>query len=185
MLVDQERCIGCWSCAVICKSENDVALGMWWNRILTAGESSTPRRWASTAGSRCSGCRSPASTATTRPARRCARPGATFTTRDGVVMVNADDCIGCRYCMAACPYGVRTFNWGEPAKAHGRRRGHGRRPARSAPSRSAPSASTGSPRTRCPRASGRARPGRASSATSPIPRAEAPRSCVTVGASSC
>src|SRR5680860_690486 len=35
MLVDTERCIGCWSCAVICKSENDVALGMWWNRILT------------------------------------------------------------------------------------------------------------------------------------------------------
>ena len=38
MAVDTERCIGCWSCAVICKSENDVPLGMWWNRILTAGE---------------------------------------------------------------------------------------------------------------------------------------------------
>ena len=38
MVVDQERCIGCWSCAVICKSENDLPLGAWWNRILTAGE---------------------------------------------------------------------------------------------------------------------------------------------------
>ena len=38
MVVDEERCIGCWSCAVICKSENDLPLGMWWNRILTAGE---------------------------------------------------------------------------------------------------------------------------------------------------
>ncbi|HSL14959.1 MAG TPA: 4Fe-4S ferredoxin, partial [Actinomycetota bacterium] len=38
MAVDTERCIGCWSCAVECKSENDVPLGMWWNRILTAGD---------------------------------------------------------------------------------------------------------------------------------------------------
>src|SRR5688500_4530452 len=38
MAVDLERCIGCWSCAVICKSENDVPLGMWWNRILTEGD---------------------------------------------------------------------------------------------------------------------------------------------------
>jgi molybdopterin-containing oxidoreductase family iron-sulfur binding subunit len=32
----------------------------------------------------------------------------------GLVGVNQEDCIGCRYCMAACPYGVRVFNWGEP-----------------------------------------------------------------------
>ena len=38
MVVDEERCVGCWSCAVICKSENDVPLGTWWNRILTEGE---------------------------------------------------------------------------------------------------------------------------------------------------
>ena len=38
MAVDTERCIGCWTCAVICKSENDVPLGLWWNRILTRGE---------------------------------------------------------------------------------------------------------------------------------------------------
>jgi ferredoxin len=39
MVVDRERCIGCWSCAVICKSENDLPLGAWWNRIMTDGDS--------------------------------------------------------------------------------------------------------------------------------------------------
>ena len=66
MVVDQERCIGCWSCAIICKSENDLPLGMWWNRILTEGDASRSR---SAAGPwRCTGCRSPASTARTRRA---------------------------------------------------------------------------------------------------------------------
>jgi Fe-S-cluster-containing dehydrogenase component len=36
---------------------------------------------------------------------------------DGVVMMDQHRCIGCRFCMAACPYGVRNFNWGDPRKA--------------------------------------------------------------------
>ncbi|MBW1999271.1 MAG: 4Fe-4S dicluster domain-containing protein [Deltaproteobacteria bacterium] len=37
--------------------------------------------------------------------------------KDGVVMMDQHRCIGCRFCMAACPYGVRSFNWGDPRKA--------------------------------------------------------------------
>ncbi len=116
MAVDLERCIGCWSCAVICKSENDVPLGMWWNRILTEGEAlDTPREehgelemsWLPLA---CQHCDDP-------PCQKVCPTGATFTNDEGVVLVNAEDCIGCRYCMAACPYGVRVFNWGEPERA--------------------------------------------------------------------
>ncbi len=40
--------------------------------------------------------------------------GATFRTDEGVVLVDHERCIGCRYCMAACPYDARYFNWGEP-----------------------------------------------------------------------
>jgi Fe-S-cluster-containing dehydrogenase component len=40
---------------------------------------------------------------------------ATWQEPDGIVVVDYDWCIGCRYCMAACPYWARRFNWGEPA----------------------------------------------------------------------
>ncbi len=118
MAVDTERCVGCWSCAVICKSENDVPLGMWWNRVLTDGDGlDTPSvpdgggepgmSWVPLA---CQHCDDP-------PCEKVCPTGATFVNDEGVVLVNADDCIGCRYCMAACPYGVRNFNWGEPVRA--------------------------------------------------------------------
>jgi molybdopterin-containing oxidoreductase family iron-sulfur binding subunit len=42
---------------------------------------------------------------------------ATWRTGDGVVTIDFHRCIGCRYCMAACPYGSRSFNWQDPRPA--------------------------------------------------------------------
>lgn len=116
MAIDLRLCFGCTECAVACKSNNNLPNGMWWNRVLTDG-GDYPDTAAGTY---------PNVTMTHYPVscQHCAEPacakvcpvGATWRDEEtGIVMQDPDKCIGCRMCMGACPYGVRTFNWEEPA----------------------------------------------------------------------
>ena len=116
MLVDTKRCIGCNSCAVACKIENNLPKNIWWNRIMTVGgdnldspEGEYPNLKMHNITVACQHCENPACV-TVCPV------GATYKDPEtGVVRQDYDKCIGCRMCMAACPYtGVRSFNWEEP-----------------------------------------------------------------------
>jgi len=116
MVIDTKRCIGCHTCAMACKVENNLPDKNWWNRVLTIGGEGmdTPEGvWPNLAMSyitlACQHCENPACV-------KACPVGATYKREeDGVVIQDYDKCIGCRMCLAACPYtGVRVFNWEEP-----------------------------------------------------------------------
>jgi molybdopterin-containing oxidoreductase family iron-sulfur binding subunit len=116
MVIDTKRCIGCQTCAVICKSANNLPNKVWWNRVLTVGGDDLdtpagdfPNLSLDYITISCQHCENPACT-------RVCPVGATYKREeDGIVIQDYDKCIGCRMCIAACPYtGVRSFNWEEP-----------------------------------------------------------------------
>lgn len=73
----------------------------------TRGEEEVPRKGHFYVPISCQQCKHP-------PCVKVCPVKATWSEPDGIVTVDYDWCIGCRYCMAACPYGARHFNWAEP-----------------------------------------------------------------------
>ena len=115
MVIDLKKCIGCHSCAVACKLNNNLPEGMWWNRVLTQG-GETMDTAAGTYPDKlklshlpvnCQHCED-------APCVKACPVGASYKAEDGTVQIDYDKCIGCRMCMAACPYDARSFNWQEP-----------------------------------------------------------------------
>lgn len=116
MAIDLKRCIGCHTCAMACKAANNIPEGVWWNRVLTDGgetmdtpKGEYPNLSMQFMAVSCQHCENPACV-------KVCPVGATYKDPEtGVVRQDYDKCIGCRMCMAACPYtGVRSFNWDEP-----------------------------------------------------------------------
>lgn len=117
--VNKGRCVGCHTCSIACKMSNNVPDGMLWNRVLTEGcdvvdgaEGTYPYLTRDYLPLACQHCENPA-------CQRVCPTGATYKDDMGRVEIDYDKCIGCRMCMAACPYNARVFNWDKPTRDTG------------------------------------------------------------------
>jgi Fe-S-cluster-containing dehydrogenase component len=104
MVIDLENCIGCDYCTYACQANNNLPDDIQWN-VISTEQTSYGREYF-----------------LPRPCLHCDNPpctdvcpvGATYKRDDGLVVMDYDKCIGCRYCQVACPYGARSFNWKTP-----------------------------------------------------------------------
>jgi len=115
MVIDLDKCVGCQACNIACKEEHNIPHGspqeqerrreINWNRVLAvSGEGEYPSARVQLISVPCMHCED-APCVTVCPAK------ATYRRDDGIIMQNFRRCIGCRYCIVACPYGVRNFNF--------------------------------------------------------------------------
>ena len=102
LIIDSRKCINCKACIVACRAENRVPLGHSRDRINEEHRGSWPHLIASFEPEQCHHCANPSCV-------RVCPTGASFQRADGVVLVDQDECIGCRYCIVACPYDARFF----------------------------------------------------------------------------
>jgi Fe-S-cluster-containing dehydrogenase component len=101
MVIDQSKCTGCGYCTLACRAHNDIPPEISWNVVTKTGTVGAQDVYIA------------------RPCMQCAHapcvdvcPVKASTYRpDGIVKMDYDRCIGCRYCEIACPYGARSFNW--------------------------------------------------------------------------
>jgi Fe-S-cluster-containing dehydrogenase component len=103
MAIDAKRCVHCDACVVACKAENEVPAGRSRNWVAERERGRYPAVGVTIEPGQCMQCDS-------APCVRVCPTGASYVDAGGVVLVNVDDCIGCRYCMTACPYDARYFD---------------------------------------------------------------------------
>ena len=123
--LDISRCIGCRRCVYACTEENNQSRDpqVHWIRVLQMDKAhgvdlthadpyyrpdQVPQEGHFYVPVQCQQCQN-------APCTKVCPTGATWTEKDGIVVIDYDWCIGCRCCMAACPYGARHFNWSAPS----------------------------------------------------------------------
>ena len=102
-VVDQTRCIGCHACSTACKSENDVPLSVHRTYVKNVDIGVFPTARRAFQVTRCNQCENP-------PCVEACPTSAMFQRKDGIVDFDKDWCIGCKACIAACPYDAIFIN---------------------------------------------------------------------------
>ncbi len=106
MAIDLEKCIGCKACTVSCVAENNLPPGVVYRPVTEEEVGEFPNVRKVFIPRPCMQCDNP-------PCVPVCPVEATYKRPDGVVAVDYDVCMGCRYCLAACPYNARTSDVGE------------------------------------------------------------------------
>lgn len=102
MAIEQKRCVGCYECVLACKAEHFLPPEIFWNRVLIGEKGKYPAVTKLIVNVRCNQCSDP-------PCVKACPTGASQQREDGIVWVDEDKCVGCRYCVIACPYQMRTM----------------------------------------------------------------------------
>ncbi len=105
MVIDLSRCKNLKKCQAACDHMHQVHPGEHWIKVYNMQDAEhTAHYWQPTT---CMHCDEP-------PCVKVCPVDATFKRQDGIVLIDSNRCIGCRFCMAACPYSTRVFNWEDP-----------------------------------------------------------------------
>jgi molybdopterin-containing oxidoreductase family iron-sulfur binding subunit len=107
MVIDLRKCVGCNACTAACKQTNATPPGVFWSRVLNYETGEYPGARLQYLHMMCMHCQD-------APCLEVCPTGATYRGEGGQVLVDDDICVGCRYCMMACPYEARSFNSTEP-----------------------------------------------------------------------
>jgi Fe-S-cluster-containing dehydrogenase component len=105
MVIDLRKCVGCNACTVACIAENKLPPGVVYRPVLAEEIGTYPNVSMKFLPKPCMQCDNP-------PCVPVCPVEATYKNGDGVVVIDYDQCIGCRYCVTACPYASRTFDFG-------------------------------------------------------------------------
>ena len=106
MVIDLRKCIGCSACTIACKAENHLPPGVVYRPVIEEEVGEYPNVTRNFLPRPCMQCDDP-------PCTSVCPVNATWKRDDGIVVIDYDRCIGCRYCLSACPYSARYFDFGD------------------------------------------------------------------------
>ena len=105
MVIDLRKCVGCHACTIACVAENKLPPGVVYRPVTEEERGTYPNVSQVFMPRPCMHCDEP-------PCVPVCPVNATYANKEGVVVMDYDRCIGCRYCLNACPYSARTTDFG-------------------------------------------------------------------------